>query len=133
MQAWIPAPYYTAPPQQRVECGPFYGSHPTAETMMQAWLSGMVSWPNGFVWNGQGSGDQTPRSLLDQAIDMAIGLTQQAPDVVKSTCVGFDPVASAVYYTNQLFDILKRIPATMANGMANPNDSIFDVWVAGKK
>lgn len=130
--AWLTAPYYTPPAPQRVECGQWYGSHPLAETMMQSWLAAEANDPMGFLYGRNGSGPQAPRALLDLAIAMAEALTEQAPQVVAFTCVGFEPLSRAVYYANQLFDILKRIPATVGAPLAGPGVSVFDVWTAVK-
>lgn len=103
-----------------------------AESFMQSWLANCLSNPPSFVWGGNGTGDQTPQSLVDQVIAMALFLKQGPPKQVSDlTAAGFEPISRAIYYANQLFDTLKRIPAQVANVYA-PDKSIFDLWTKGK-
>lgn len=122
-QGWLPATeaYYTPPPPVNVKTPD--GDRPSAETMMQVLVQEHLSRPNGFYFGSE----PKPPQLLQQFTDYAKTLTTFSWSMW--TTVGFNPTASAVFYANVLMETLKRIPATMADGMANPDASLFDVWI----
>lgn len=122
-EGWLPPDkyYYTAPKYDNINTP--NGPRPPATAMMQAWLQGVMSWPNGFYWGAM----PKPDVLLQQAIDMAKSLTIYSWS--PWTTVGFNPTAAAVSCMNLLIEHLKQVPATMAYSLADPNASIYDVWI----
>ncbi len=122
-QGWLPPTeaYYTPPAAQTAKTPD--GDRPLAETMMQVWVQEQVGRPNGFYWGGQ----PKPDIMLQQLLAYAKAMTGYSWS--PWTTVGFNSTTAAVIYFNIMIDILKRIPATMADGMANADASLFDVWI----
>ncbi len=129
---WLKSPYYVRPDPVFVNVGQT-GNYPPsrqpmAETMMQDLTAQFLGWPAGFVFGAAGSGNRTPKQLLDDILAYAVALTQSQYSAV--TCADFDPTSRAVFYAGLIFDTLKGIPA----GSWLPNDarSVYDVWTAPK-
>lgn len=120
---WLPPTeaYYKTPPAVYVKTPD--GDRPSARTMMQAWVQGMLSWPNGYYWGA----NPRPAVLLQQFTDYAQSLMNLSWS--PWTTIGFHPVAEAIYHANVVMETLKQIPATMAEGTANPDASIYDIWI----
>lgn len=123
--AWLTPPYYTPDPEVRIPNIPFYGSQPTAESMMQELTREILSWPQGFMFGANGSGTDAPAKLQAQMVAYATSLTQSP--VANLTTAGFDPQVRGLHYFNVVQEALKRIPASSYNWMETR--SVYDVWV----
>lgn len=127
---WLTPPYYTLPEHQaRVNCGPFFGSQPTAETMMQELVAQLLSYPAGFMWGAAGTGADSPEQLTDDIINYAKTLTDTP--VAKFTAADFDPMVRGAFYANLVIETLKQIPAAPFNWQET--GSVYDVWMRGHK
>lgn len=123
-------PFYVPDPPQRVECGSFYGSQPTAESMMQEAVRQVFTYPQGFLWGSAGSGSETPDSMKKHFIAYAQSLTQSP--IASKTAVSFDgtpfdPTNSGTHYANVVIDILKDIDVSIFNWMET--GSLYDAWM----
>lgn len=125
--AWLPPPYYTPDTPIRVDCGPFFGSQPTAETMMQELTHELLGWPQGFMFGAAGAGADSPGRLQTEMVNYATSLTQSPS--ARLTAAGFDPTARGLHYFNVVQETLKQIPASSFDW--RETGSVYDVWVRG--
>lgn len=124
----LKSPYFVPDIVKRVECGSFYGSQPTAESMMQEMVRQIFTWPQGFLYGGAGSGSETPDSLKKHFIDYAQTLADSP--IADKTAVRFDPVTSGTHYANVVIDILKDIDVSTLSWMET--GSLYDAWMRRK-
>ncbi len=127
MTDWLTAPYYIAPPEVRVDV-PWYGSLPTAESMMQVLAGQLLNYPQGFLFGAAGSGADKPEQLRSEILAYAQTL-KDAP-VAAFTAADFVPTESADTYYMLVVNTLKRIQASRFDWTQPPTASVYDVWIS---
>lgn len=110
----------------RVDCGPFFGSQPTAEARMQDNTYQILSYIPGFIF---GPSENTPAKLEKEISNFATIELMQTP-FAKITAADFDPVARAKFHYDLIIDTLKRIP--VSNWLWSETGSVYDYWVNKK-
>lgn len=127
-QEWLKPPYYIRPnPMERVDCGPFFGSQPTAEARMQDNTYQILSWVPAFVF---GSPDNTPAKLEKEILNFATVELVQTP-FAKLTAADFQASARAKFHYDLIISTLEKIP--VSNWIWDQSGSVYDYWVAKTK
>lgn len=123
---WLKQPFYEQP--ECIYVNTPDGVKPLAESMMQVLTMQALGTPNGFAWKAPWSGALTPEQLIQSFIDYAKTLTGYSYSPF--TTLGFNPTARGIYYANLVIEKLRQVPATYAVSGADPNASLYDVWIA---
>lgn len=115
---WIASPYYTKPPDERVDCGPIYKTQVTADSAMQEIVRQMVNTPVTILRGGIGKDEIEMKAILTTYAQ----LLADRP-FAGFTAIGFDPAGAGAYYTKVIVDILKQIQYGV-DGV-----SYYNMWV----